>query len=81
MVQALFRSSSGLPFRWIIHHLYYTCDNIIYIGEVPLHLAVIKDIYGPTFEYRLCKDKKGHIRPSPGAIYSKKPQACGGDTV
>ena len=50
-------------------------DDIIDIGEVAFHLALIEDIDRFALQNGLGKDEEGHVRPPPWTIHGKKAQA------
>ena len=56
-------------------------DDVVHVGEVPLHLAVVEDVDGPPFEDGLGRTGRGHVRPPPGTIDGEEAQAGGGQAV
>src|SRR5947207_3439023 len=58
-----------------------TFDDVVDIGEVALHLAVIEHIDWMPFQDRLGKEKQRHIRSTPGAVDGKEAQARGREPV
>src|SRR5712672_3545648 len=53
---------------------YYT-GNVINIGKVAAHLAMVKELDRPAFNDRSGKQKYCHIGPSPWPVDSEEPQA------
>src|SRR5246127_4740917 len=53
---------------------YYTA-NVVDIGEVATHLAMVKKLDRPAFDDRLGKQKNRHIGPSPWPVDGKESQA------
>ncbi len=51
--------------------------DIIDIGKVAAHLAMVEDLDGLAFEYSLRKEEVSHIRPSPGPVDRKEAEPGG----
>src|SRR5699024_8570613 len=47
-------------------------NDVIDVGKVPLHLAMVKDLDGLVIKYGLGKEPRGHIWSSCRSIDSKK---------
>lgn len=47
-------------------------NDVINIGEIAPHFAVVIDINGLAGENGLGEEEKGHVRAAPGAIDGKK---------
>jgi hypothetical protein len=56
-------------------------DDIVNIGEVALHLAVVVDVNTFTFQHRFRELEQRHIRAAPRAIDGKEAQSGGWDAV
>ena len=52
--------------------------NIVDIGEVAPHPAMVEDVDSAAFEYGLGEQEQRHVGPAPGAIYGEEAQAGGG---
>ena len=60
------------------HHVLNTdnaFDDIIDVGEIALHLAIVEDLDGHAGQYRLGEQEQGHIGPAPGAVHGEEAQA------
>jgi hypothetical protein len=55
--------------------------DIVDIGEIPSHLAVIEELDRLAGKNRLGKDEHGHVWPPPRAINREKAKACGRDAI
>ena len=64
-----------------VEHLHHAFGNVVDIGEVAHHLAVIEDVDRPALEDRLGEQEQRHIRPAPGPVDGKKAQAGGRQPV
>ena len=56
-------------------HLLDSGSHIINIGEVPLHLAVVIDLYLLPQLYPACKLEVSHVGAAVRAIYSEEPES------
>jgi len=59
----------------------HTFDNVIDVGEVPLHLALVEHLDGLPSEDRLSEQDWSHVRPSPRAVDREKAQARGRQAI
>jgi hypothetical protein len=41
-------------------------DDVVDVGEVPCHPAVVVDLDGPAFEHGLGELEQRHVRAAPG---------------
>jgi hypothetical protein len=73
------RSSSFDLRRRMANEPEYRFDDIVDIGKVPAHFAIIIDINWATLEKRGGKFEKCHVRASPGAVNREKSQHCDRD--
>ena len=51
------------------------CDalnDVVYVGEVSLHLSSVVELYRLSIQDRTCEGEVGHIWSSPGAVHGKK---------
>src|SRR5215218_8897547 len=64
-----------------LYYPYHALDDIVDVGEIPPHVAVVVHVDGASLQYSLCELEVGHIRASPGAVDGKKPQARGRQAV
>src|SRR5690554_8059225 len=58
-----------------------TLYNIVDVGEITLVMAVVEHINRFARQDLLGEDKQRHIRPAPGTVHGKEPQAGGGQVV
>ena len=58
----------------LIHQRDHRIDDVIDVGKVPFHLAVVVDLHRPPFEDRFSEFKQGHIGTSPRPIDGKESQ-------
>ena len=63
--------------RDAVHHAEHALDDVVDVGEVSPHAAVIEDVDRPTGENRPGKEEQGHVGPAPGTIDRKEPQPGG----
>ena len=68
-------------FRGALHHPQDALHNVIYIGEVPLAVAVVEDLDGLALAQLVGKAEIGHVRPAGGTVDGEEPQTGGGDIV
>jgi hypothetical protein len=52
-------------------------DDVVDVGEVALHVAVVEDVDRPPFEDRLGEQEQRHVRPAPRAIHREEAQPGG----
>ena len=52
-------------------------DDVVDVGEVALHLAVVEDIDRPAFEDRAGEQEGGHVGPAPGSVNGEETKAGG----
>jgi hypothetical protein len=50
-------------------------DDIVDVGEVALHVAVVEDVDRPAFEDRLGEQEQRHVGPAPRAVDGEEEQA------
>ena len=62
----------------MVDDAYDSFDDVVDVGEISLHLAVVVDVDGAIFQNRFGKEKKRHVRASPGAVDGKKAQTRSG---
>jgi hypothetical protein len=48
--------------------------DIVDVGEVSFHLAMVEDVDGPIFQDGLGKQEEGHVRTSPGTVDGEEPE-------
>ena len=68
-------------FRRIAEHVFHAADDVIDIGEVAEHVAVIVDLDRLAADDLIGEFEVRHVRPPPGSVDSKEAQARGGDAV
>ena len=56
-------------------------DDVVDIGEVPDHVAVVEYLDGLAPADGRCEKHRAHVRPPPGAVNGEEPQACHADSV
>src|SRR3954471_3351514 len=61
--------------RWPINGRRYTFDNIVNIGEITRHLAIIEYLDWIPRQYRAGKKIRRHIGPTPWAVNREEPQS------
>src|ERR1700738_2367139 len=59
----------------LVDEAQYDAGNIIDMGEVATHFAMVKEPDRSALQDRLGKQKNRHIGPSPRPVDGKKPQA------
>ena len=59
----------------VIDNARYYTDNVIDMGEIAAHLAMVKKLDRRAFEDRLGKQENRHVGPAPWPIDGKEPQA------
>src|SRR5258708_36592812 len=78
------RRTAALPFRasWhVIDQPQYAMRDVVDIGEVALHLAMVKERDRRALHDRLGEQIDRHVRPAPRPIYRKKSQSGAGEAV
>ena len=55
----------------------YSFHNVINVGEVAHHLAVVEDVNGPLFQNGLGKQEQRHVGTTPRAIDREETQTSG----
>ena len=63
----------------VVDDAHHTLNDVIHVGKIPLHIAVVKYINGLPLKGRFDKQKQRHVRPSPRPIHRKKPKPRGSD--
>ena len=58
----------------MLEHAHNPFHDIIDIGEVPLHAAVVVNLYRLTANDRIGKLEISHVRAAPGPVYGEEPQ-------
>ena len=61
----------------MIKHPHHPFDDVVDIGEVASHVAMVEDIDRATGEHRIGKQKGRHVGSAPGAVDRKKAQTGG----
>src|ERR1700682_4127750 len=56
-------------------HAHDTLDNVVDVGKVALHLAIVENLDRLTLEHGSREQHRRHVRPSPGALNGEKTQA------
>ena len=64
-----------------IKDAHHTFHNIIDIGKVAEHIALIENLDGAVVKDCVDEEEWRHIRASPRAIDCKETQACGGQVI
>ena len=72
---------SGLLFRCALHDTDDTFNNVIYIGEVTLAVAVVEDLDGLASLQLLRGGEIEHVRPACGTVNSEEAQTGGWNIV
>ena len=67
--------------RYSLCHPDDALHNVIDVGEVSSHPAIVVDVNRPAFQDGLGEDKQRHVRPAPRTIDGKESQARGGKVV
>src|SRR3546814_6745852 len=62
--------------RRIVEHADHPVDDVVDIGKVALHVAVVEHLDRLPLEDRLREDIERHVRTPPGAVNREKPQTC-----
>ena len=65
----------------MVHDPHHALNNVIYVGEVSFHLAVVEDLNGSFFQNSLGEKKKGHVRTAPRPVDREETQARCGQAV
>src|SRR5674476_1052270 len=60
----------------MIEHPCYTPNYIVDVGEVPLHLPVVKNLDGLSGKNRFCEKEQRHIRATVWSVNGEKPETC-----
>ncbi len=68
----------GIYGGYSIEHAYHTFDDVVDVGEVANHVAVVVNIDGRVFQYAFGEFKQRHIGAAPWSINGEKTQAGGG---
>ena len=68
---------AGVGLGGVIEHADHAFDDVVHIGEVTLHLAVVEHVDRPAFERGLGEQEQRHVRAPPGAIHGEEAQARG----
>ena len=58
-----------------------TLHDVVHIGEVTLHVAVIEHVNGAAFQNGLGEQEQRHVRATPGAIHREKSQSGRGQSI
>ena len=64
-----------LALRWCLHHALYAFYDIVYVGEVSLAVAVVKDFNGFSCQQLVGEAKVGHVRTACRTIYGEEAQS------
>lgn len=72
---------AGLVGGDVVHDANDAFDNIVDVGEVAFHVAVVVDLDGLTCGDRFDKFEVGHVGSSPGTVDGEKAQSGHGQAV
>ena len=72
---------SVLLFRSALHNSYNAFHNVIDIGEVPPHIAIVEDLYDLPCHQLLCGRIIEHVRTTCWTVNRKEPESRGRDIV
>src|SRR5690242_19647581 len=61
-----------------LHDADQALDDVVDIGEVSLHAAVVEDVDRLACEYGLGEDEQGHVRSAPWSVDREEPQTSRG---
>jgi len=68
-------------FWGMFEHALNPFHDIIDIGEVPLHAAVVVNLYRLTANDRIGKLEISHVRAAPGPVYGEESQTGDGHVI
>ena len=71
----------GRALRFPVDQAADRLGDIVDIGEVAPHLAVVENLDRLAGEDRLGENEHRHVRTSPGTIHRKEAQACRGKPI
>ena len=60
-----------------VQHAEHALDDVVDVGEVPPHPAVIENVDRPAGENRPREEEQGHVGPAPGTVDREEPQPGG----
>ena len=60
----------------MLNHPYDSLHNVIYVGKVPLAVAIVEDLNLFAFQQLIGETKVGHVGTTGGAIDSEEAEAC-----
>lgn len=67
--------------RGIAEHILHAADDVVDVGEVAVHIAVVVNLDGFAPDNFIGEFEIRHVRAAEGAVYSEEAQARGGDAV
>ena len=67
--------------RRVVDDAHDAFHNVVYIGKVAQHVAIVEHLDGPVVQDGIRKEERRHVRPPPGAVDREEAQACRGDAV
>ena len=56
-------------------------DDVVDVGEVPLHPTLVEHVDRPSLEDRPGEEKERHVGPSPGSVHREEAEARARETV
>ena len=62
-----------------VQHADHPFDDIVDVGEIPAHLAVVEDLDRFSLQNGAGELEEGHVRTAPRAVHGEKTQPRGGD--
>ena len=65
----------------MLHHPYDSLHNVIYVGKVPLAVAVVEDLDLLPFQQLVSEAKIGHVGTATRTIDREEAEACTGDVI
>jgi len=68
----------GIGLGRLVQYPQHPFHDIVDVGEIPLHLAVVEDVDGAAFQNGFGEQEQGHVRAAPGAVDGEKAQPGGG---
>jgi hypothetical protein len=74
-------SVPGIGRRHPVVHPQHGFDDVVHVGEVALHAAVVEDVDRPTFEDRPGEQEGRHVGSAPRAIDREEAQAGGRQAI
>ena len=58
----------------LLHDPHDAFDDVVDVGEVPLHASVVEDLDGVALQNGPREQEQRHVRPSPGTVHGEEPQ-------